>query len=177
MVTPWEKASVIISAFALFISIGAVFGASMSAVSAKNAADEANRIARDSYVLAADAARREVASKVFLGEAPPKYETNGYPIWSVSNASGVDVTRVWVEGDVSGVAAHIRIGHVQQCHLYTLSDRPNEFRPNWLHFFDGSQHWMRSIEGELKPDAKPALPNTTVVGAPKVFRMVGSCGG
>lgn len=188
MVTGWEKAAVVIAGAALFISIGSAAAsvvvaerarsdARAAADDSKRIAQDANRVAQESYALAAQASEREIASRVFLGEAPPKYERNGYPIWSVSNASGVDVTKVWVEGKKAGDPAHIRIGHVQQCHLYTLSNRPDNFLPTWVHFFDGGQHWRRSLDGELGLDPKPKLPADGRTGAPEVHQMVGTCGG
>ena len=192
-VTTWEKVSVVLAGLALAASgISIVIAeqgrrdALVAANESRRIAEEANKFSRDSndisadaYALSAHAAEVEIASRVFLGEAPPKYERRGNPIWAVSNNSGVDVTRVWVEGnDRDRGKSYTEIGHIQQCHLYTLADEPGKFFPSWVHFFDGSQHWKRHLDGRIEVDKAPKIPlSLPKVGAPDVYQMVGTCGG
>lgn len=143
-VTTWEKVSVVLAGFALAASGVSIAIAEQGRRDARDAAAESRRVAEeankfsresnkisaDAYALSAHAAAVEIASRVFLGEAPPKYERKGNPIWAVSNNSGVDVTRVWVEGnDRDRGKSYTQIGHIQQCHLYTLAEEPGAIFP------------------------------------------------
>lgn len=173
-----DRFSLLISALALAVSAGSGVVAWVARQDSLAATERANKISQDAFELAAETAEREIASKVFVSEAPPKYEGAGAPIWAVSNASGVDVTQVWVRGERHGNDSYIAIGDLQQCYLYTLTNEPNGFVPSELHFFDGTSHWLRDRDGSLGKDRDPRRPaSLKAAGDAYVHQMVGGCGG
>lgn len=187
--TGYEKWATVIAAIVAALTGAGALVALMAAHSADGKAGDANRIAKqangiakDAYYLNAMGAERAIASRVFLGEAPPPYTDNGKrQIWSVSNGSGVDVSHVWVEGvNDKNKKRIIRIGESQQCFLYTLgpdTDK-NNFKAKKLHFFDGTNHWLRDSDGKLSKDPNPNIPRGLKAGGDAyIHQMVGACGG
>lgn len=113
--------------------------------------------------------RQEVASKVYLGEAPQYYRQDiseddrcpppdGCRNRVVINASGTQVNNVWIEYENGN---HIKIQGIQRCTLYDLPIYPKDgdrtaqneplrqFEPEALYFTDANGSWVRSKDGSM----------------------------
>jgi hypothetical protein len=141
---------------------------------------QANGYSRDSVALLRSAERRQVALRVFIGEAPLQRE-KAFAIWAVTNASPIDVTHAWVEGKLrTGQDFAIDVESIQRCSVYLLNKTAGEFDPLTLrlHFYDGTYYWERDFSGLLRPDNE----RTMSVGVRQIkpaaaFPVTGFCGG
>lgn len=104
---------------------------------------------------------QQFASKVYIGEVP-QYVYDEYgprvgrpPVWSVINASGIQVDDVWVEGKDG---RSVRLGAVQRCTIYTFR---KDFAPAVVYFTDPFGEWNRPVERPLAVGRKatPADPS------------------
>lgn len=115
------------------------------------------RIAQDAYAVSESAYTSAHASKFYLGEVPPSEgETAGQ--LAAINANPIDIYQVWVEGTLNGEPAVARIWTVQACTGYRF---PSGYQPDLLYFFDGTNWWTRSSDGQLtRSTSKNPVPAT-----------------
>ena len=166
------------SMIALGISAVVGYQSSQATDRANNIASSSNKLTSSALELQKYSITSQVASRVFLGEAPPRYEPTDSPIYAVTNASPVDVYDVWVDGRLpnTGPRAVVKIGGIQRCTLYTINAHKGDFEPHVLHFFDGIAHWTRTQDGVLSVDKEPNIPKALQrVNAPLAYPVVGSC--
>jgi len=127
------------------------------------------RIARDAQTALHLQQREQIASRVYLSEAPhyayahaPQAwltALNGHPGYVVMNASTVQVNQVWIEGPHH---TSVNIWGLQGCSLYAL---PPGFQPIAVDFADPYGHWRRTFAGTLTSHGKP-MPAEATDGSP-----------
>ncbi|MFB9704894.1 hypothetical protein [Rhodococcus aetherivorans] len=132
----------------IFVAVVAVVISGMSAYTAHKADNRVDRLENEQF-----------ANKVYLGEAP-QYFYEDYkidpsvvgPTWVVMNASGTEISRVWVESNDN---TRINIQGIQRCTAYSLPkqlENGQEFVPAVVHFEDPYGSWKRNRYGPLETD-------------------------
>lgn len=139
---------------------------------------QANQTAQEALELNRRSSEQEVALKFYIGGVPadqPEDETIAEQ--AVINASTVDMYEVVVIGTETEESLQSEAGKrepltrdplalpeskridltpFQACTGYTL---PKNFDVDEVHFFDGSNYWLRSKDGNLQKEDKPQLSN------------------
>jgi hypothetical protein len=120
--------------------------------------EEAVNVAKNTYSISESAYIAALASKFYLGEVPRSQGQGKGPELAAINANPVDIYAVWVDGTLNGSPGIIRIWTVQACTGYRF---PIGYAADKVYFFDGTNSWIRSSDGQLtrSPERNP-VPET-----------------